>query len=324
MSKVKFNNLEFPFCLYNASGCWCYSEEELTELHNSDAGAVICKSCTIKERKGNEKPRYYENQFGTINSMGLPNKGIKYYIDLIKKFEDKPYIFSIAGMSVDENLNIIKIISENVKKPTMIEINLSCPNIKGKPQIGYDFEEFESYLRILETLDTHLLIMGLKLPPYFDPLHFQIVSNIIKKYPKVKFITCINSLGNGLIIDVETESSVIRPKNGIGGIGGLYCKPIALSNVYQFHRLLGDSVKIIGCGGVTSGTDVFEHILAGATLVQVGSQLMKEGPSCFSRIKNELEEIMKKKGYNTLDNFRGKLNQTKKLKNNFTNIKYSY
>ena len=94
------------------------------------------------------------------------------------------------------------------------------------------------------------------------------------------------------------------------GIGGKYIKPIALSNVRNFYlefQKRNLDIDIIGCGGIETGIDVFEHILAGAKMVQVGTQLYKEGPEVFVRLENELISIMKDKNYNSLSEFRGKL-----------------
>ena len=129
------------------------------------------------------------------------------------------------------------------------------------------------------------------------------------KYP-LDYITCINSIGNGLIVDFETEKIVIKPKDGFGGIGGSYVKPTGLANVRKFYEIFqreGSKIKIVGCGGVESGRDVFEYILCGAEVVQVGTQFYKEGGRCFSRLENELGRIMEDKGYSTLEEFRGKL-----------------
>jgi dihydroorotate dehydrogenase (fumarate) len=148
---------------------------------------------------------------------------------------------------------------------------------------------------------------GLKLPPYFDAVHFDTVADIIKRYERVKYVTCINSLGNGLIIDTEKESVTIKPKNGLGGIGGKYILPFALSNIYQFRQRLPDTIDIVGCGGVTSGNEVFQHILVGASAVQIGTTVREEGIKAFERIHNELVDIMKNKGYKKLNDFKGKL-----------------
>lgn len=84
----------------------------------------------------------------------------------------------------------------------------------------------------------------------------------------------MNSIGNGLYI--EDESVVIKPKNGFGGIGGDYIKPTALANVHAFYQRLKPEIQIIGTGGVKSGRDAFEHILCGASMVQVGTALQKK------------------------------------------------
>ena len=115
------------------------------------------------------------------------------------------------------------------------------------------------------------------------------------------------------MIDAEREETVIHPKQGFGGLGGEIIKPIALANVRGFYlafQELGgawDKIKIIGCGGVSSGRDVFEMILVGADAVSIGSQLLIEGAGCISRIADELCDIMQKKGYKSLDEFRGRL-----------------
>lgn len=106
---------------------------------------------------------------------------------------------------------------------------------------------------------------------------------------------------------MEKEEVVIRPKDGFGGIGGEYIKPTALANVRAMYTRLNKNIQVIGCGGVLTGQDVFEHILCGASMVQVGSQLMKENPSIFGRLLSELKEIMSQKDYQSIDDFKGKL-----------------
>jgi dihydroorotate dehydrogenase (fumarate) len=198
--------------------------------------------------------------------------------------------------------------------------------IIGHRQLAYDFKELTIYLGILipyiqscykninpvqHNISVSGIKLGLKLPPYFEFSQFDIVVDILKSYNGlIHFIHCINSVPNGLVIDPETEAPVIKPKGGFGGLGGAIIKPIALANVRAFYtrfKAQGLSIDIIGSGGVTTGTDVFEFILAGAEMVSVGSQLMIEGVICFTHIIDELEEVMNIKGYESLDKFRGKL-----------------
>ena len=304
--KSKIGNYTFENPLMNASGCWCESEEKLNELHLSDCGSFVTKSATAKYREGNPSPRYVEVPLGTINSMGLPNEGLDYYLNYALKFQEKheqTIFLSVAGMSFEENMEMLKKVNSSDFKG-IIELNLSCPNVPGKPQTGYDFEATE---RILQEVFTFIdKPLGVKLPPYFDMAHFDKIAEVLNKFP-LHYVNCINSIGNGLYIDTEKEEVVIKPKDGFGGIGGEYIKPTALANVRAMYTRLNKNIQVIGCGGVLTGQDVFEHILCGASMVQVGSQLMKENPSIFGRLLSELKEIMSQKGYQSIDDFKGKL-----------------
>ena len=301
MFTTKIHNKEYTTCIYNASGVNCRTRSNLEELNTSISPIILSKSCTVNYREGNSEPRYYENDILSINSSGLPNLGFYFYNSL--QFEDKDYFLSLSGMSMDDNLHMVTNLSNNING---IELNLSCPNVAGKSQVGYDFETTEEILRkVSEILDTTKTTFGIKLPPYFDELHFNKVAEIINE-SKVNSITCVNSLGNGLVVDTESESVVIKPKSGFGGIGGKVIKPIALANVHKFYTLTNSSV--IGCGGIYNGEDAFQHILCGASAIQVGTCLYSEGTKCFERIQNELKEIMDKKNYTTINDFKGHLN----------------
>ncbi len=291
--------------LMNASGCWCDNKDLLDDLLQSEAGTFVTKSATSEYREGNPKPRYIEVPLGSINSMGLPNLGIDFYLNYSLEFQnnhpDDINFLSIAGMCMEDNLSMVKKIEQSEFKG-ITELNLSCPNVPGKPQIGYDFEATERILEEVFSLTKKKI--GVKLPPYFDFAHFDAVSEILNKFP-LSYVNCINSLGNGLYIEDDTVS--IRPKDGFGGIGGAYVKPTALANVRAFYLRLNQDIAIIGCGGVESGKDMYEHILCGAHLVQVGTQLMKEGPQVFARILQEFNELVKSKGYESLKDLRGAL-----------------
>ena len=301
----KIGNISLSSCIYNASGAKCASEEDLDNLNRSKSGAIMAKSCTENPRLGNPKPRYAEVALGSINSMGLPNGGLQYYLDYAKSKNSeftKPFFLSVAGLSLEENLRLLKKI-KNHSFISAVELNLSCPNLPGKPQTGYDINRTKEILnRIFDFYD---LPLGVKLPPYFDIIHFEQMAEILNNFP-LSFVTCINSIGNGLIIDPESERVLIKPKNGFGGIGGDFVKPTALANVRKFYELL-TKVDVIGCGGISSGLDVFEHILCGASAVQIGTLLMREGVKCFSRLEHELKQILAKKGYSKLSKFRGNL-----------------
>lgn len=290
----------------NASGVHCMTVSELDELAASQAGAFITKSATLAERAGNPEPRYADVPLGSINSMGLPNLGVDYYLDYALAYQAKepaPLFFSVAGTSVEENLALLAKIQHS-EFTGITELNLSCPNVPGKPQVAYDFPLTEEILTKVFQFFTKPL--GVKLPPYFDMAHFDQMAAILNQFP-LAYVNCINSIGNGLYVDPQTDTVVIRPKEGFGGIGGEYVKPTALANVRAFYTRLKPEIKVIGTGGILTGQDAYEHLLCGATMLQIGTRLQKEGPDIFQRICQELETIMEAKGYTTIADFQGKL-----------------
>ncbi len=307
---AKLWNVSFPWVVYNSSGPRCTTLDELKALWNSESSAILMKSCSPLPRDGNPEPRYKEVELGSINSIGLANHGYKKYLEyaaeLKSEFPDKPISVSIVGFCPEDFIELVEAF-QNDENVDILEINLSCPNVVWKPQIAYDFEASDELLSKIFAVPGSKPI-GFKLPPYFDPVHTEMMANILKKYP-VNFITCINSVGNTLIIDPETESPLIAPKWWLGWLGGDYVKPVALANVRMFYKLLGESVTIIGCGGIKSGVDVFEHLLAWASLVQLGTVLWKEDVACFERINKEFEEYMSMKWYTSLNQVIWKLKE---------------
>lgn len=304
-TQTQIAGFSFDNCLMNAAGVACMTIAELEEVKNSAAGSFVTKTATLEPRAGNPEPRYRNVPLGSINSMGLPNQGLAYYLDYLLDLQNREpgrtFFLSLVGMSPDETHTILRQVQESGFSG-ITELNLSCPNVPGKPQIAYDFDTTENILR--EVFDYFSKPLGIKLPPYFDIVHFDQAAAIFNKFP-LKFVNCVNSIGNGLY--VEDETVVIRPKNGFGGIGGEYIKPTALANVHAFYQRLKPEIQIIGTGGVLTGRDAFEHILCGASMVQVGTTLHKEGMAAFARITEELQAIMAEKGYETLEDFRGKL-----------------
>lgn len=210
---AQIGNVTFPDIIYNSSGPRCTTLEELTALGNSESSAIMMKSCSPEPRDGNPEPRYIEVEMGSINSIGLANHGYKKYIEyaaqLKKDFPDKPIVASIVGFCQEDFLRLVADF-QNEPNVDILEVNLSCPNVVGKPQIAYDFEASDELIAKIFAVPGNKPI-GFKLPPYFDPVHTEMMANILKKYP-VSFITCINSVGNTLIIDPETEQPLIAPK----------------------------------------------------------------------------------------------------------------
>ena len=234
-----------------------------------------------------------------------PNAGYRYYLDWARAHTagPTPVLVSVAGLTVDDNLAMLAAVRDaDLAAP--VELNLSCPNVPGKPQLAYDLEALDATLAAVTA--EHDRPFGLKLPPYLDLVHFDEAAAVLNRYPQVAFLTCINSIGNGLLIDTESESVLIRPKGGFGGIGGDYVLPTALANVRAFAQRCPDK-QIVGCGGVRTGEQVFWHLLAGAPAVQLGTALHEEGPGIFTRLEAELAALLERKGYATVDDARGRL-----------------
>ncbi|HEV8540352.1 MAG TPA: dihydroorotate oxidase [Nitrospiraceae bacterium] len=298
--------VRFPSCFMNAAGARCVTRDELEALGRSRSAAIVTKSMTLEPRQGNPEPRYYGFPGGSINSMGLPNLGYRAYAQLIPELRKfgKPVMASVAGFTEEDFVTIATAIDRS--HPDLIEVNLSCPNVPGEPQIGYDVKASERLLaRVRKVISRP---MGVKLPPYFDPAHQEQMARVLERIG-VEFLSLINSVGNGLVVDPEREAVVIKPKGGFGGLGGTLIKPVALANVRAFWKLFGGRLPIIGTGGVLTGRDAFEHLLCGATAVQVGTALVEEGYGVFERLERELAVVLEKKGYATVEACRGKLKE---------------
>ena len=281
----KLFDIQLQNPISNASGVLCSTRDELDILANSKLGYMVTKSCTLRARLGNSNPRFWMNNDISINSMGLPNNGYQYYIDWIRdNYKKKPILLSIANINNDDT----SIILDNIYGLDYIylpEINVSCTNIMGKSQLAYDFNRLNEFLIKIVDNRYYNKPFGLKLPPYFDPIHIEEISKIIEHHHMIKYITCCNSIGNTLILD-EDKNPVIRPKSGLGGLGGKYMKPIGLSNVYQFKKRL-PNIDIIGCGGISDQNDIDEYISVGSSCIQIGTALWRDGIKLLDNLKYE-------------------------------------
>ena len=183
--------LETPFL--NASGCNCTNGDELEIIDNCEfTGGCVSKSSTVLPRDGNLGKRYYDNEMGSINSMGIPNLGYQYYLNYSNnRLIDKPFIQSIAPLCIqDLEIMLTYICLYNTKSNYYIELNLSCPNVEKSSPIGYDFKNFDKYLEIADKVLKDKIEYGIKLPPYFTNEQFNQVANIIRIH-NVSFLTCI-------------------------------------------------------------------------------------------------------------------------------------
>ncbi len=301
--------------LTNASGPRSVTAEELHALGRSRAGAIVTKSMTHCPRAGHPEPRLaarINHDVGSLNSMGLNNLGYERYARLIPELKrhGKPVIASISyapcehELPLEEQYLVIATALE-AAGADMLEVNLSTPNLTGIP-IANDPETIR---RVMEPLKREINIpMSVKLPPYNNSLPlFRDVAELLMELD-VDAVVTMNSEPNALDIDVNTRTKLIKPREGYGGLGGPAILPIALGEVHRFYRYFkerGSAIQVWGCGGVTTPEDAIKHFLAGASVVQVGTALLWEGPDIFEKLWAGVERWLAAHGFRSVDEIIG-------------------
>ena len=290
---VEISGLELKNPLMLASGILGLSGKLLRRVGESGAGAVVTKSTGLSPREGYDGPVIVETPAGLLNSLGLPNPGIKEMVKEISvaKKCGLPVIVSIYGFNIDEYDEASKIAEE--AGADAIELNVSCPHVKEVGlEIGQKPELVSDIVKsIKKKVDKPIIV---KLSPN--------VSDIVSIAKSIEMagadaITAINTV-RAMAIDVDMK----RPTLGgiIGGLSGPAIKPIALRCVYEISEKV--RIPIIGCGGIMDWRDVIEFILAGATAVQIGTSILYEDLSIFKKIEQGLIEYLRARNHDSIKN----------------------
>jgi dihydroorotate dehydrogenase (NAD+) catalytic subunit len=297
----QFLGLKMNSPLVLASGIIGTSADLLERAACSGAGAVTSKSCSLEPRLGHPNPIAVEWAGGVINAVGLTNPGadeeVKMLLDAKARLAPMgvPVIASIFASSVEQFGQVAAIISQ--AEPDLIEVNISCPNVGdefGTPFAG----SLESAAAVTEKVKSSTKIpVCIKLAPNV-PSIARIALAVVKAGADA--ITAINTMP-GMIIDAQAGKPVLS--NRLGGISGLALKPVALRCVAEIRQAV--DVPIIGTGGIMTGVDAAEMLMAGATLVGVGSAVWFRGPEVFDLINSELMAFMESEGYSDLESMRG-------------------
>lgn len=267
-----------------ASGTFGYGDEIADFVDTNLYGGIVSKSLSLKPRIGNPPPRITETPSGMINSIGLANIGLERYLDekaeYFQNYKGK-LIVNVAGQQDDEFYEILRIL-DKVNWVNGFEINVSCPNVKkGGIQFGTDPDFMFKLIQPMRDLTDKFLMV--KLSPN--------VTDIGKMAVKVQEAGCdavsmINTL-YGAAIDIYTRKPKINTI--VGGLSGPAVKPVAIANIIKARKVI--DIPIVGIGGITTGEDVIEFLLAGASAVQLGTVHFFD-PKAVEKIHKFLNEYL--------------------------------
>ncbi len=289
------SNAWFPAPLFTASGCASSGKELAQFFPLNQIGAVVTKSVMSKPRHGRPAPRMAETPSGMLNSIGLQGPGIDSFLanDVPWLLEQKArVIVSIAGETVEEYSTLARKL-RSVSGISAVEVNISCPNVENR---GLVFAcDPDASRRVIDgvrkTIGGDLPIIA-KLSPDVTDLP-SIARGVVDA--GADGLALINTV-LGMVINIDS----MRPHLGgkTGGLSGPAIKPVAVRAIYQVHAAL-PKVPILGMGGVASGRDALELILAGASGVSVGTASFGN-PSALIEIQNELRDLLAARGFATL------------------------
>ncbi|HXQ48162.1 MAG TPA: dihydroorotate dehydrogenase [Thermoplasmata archaeon] len=284
-------SLRSPFLL--ASGIWGESGESLAGAWRAGAGGVITKSIGEGPRPGYPNPTVeVYDQWGLLNAMGLPNPGIDEYpqeIEIARR-AGATVIGSVFAGTAPEFARL----SERIEATGVraIELNLSCPHAEGfGTEVGSDPADVQRIVRaVVERV--HVPVIAKITPNTADAGALALAA----EQGGAAAISAINTV-RGLAIDVTLRRPVLA--HGLGGLSGAAIKPVGLACVWQIYRRV--KIPVIGVGGIRTGTDALEYVMAGARALQVGTAITFEGIGAFGRLNRELSERLDALGYARLE-----------------------
>jgi dihydroorotate dehydrogenase (NAD+) catalytic subunit len=289
--RARLGQAELPNPILTASGCAGSGRELAQFLDVSKIGAVTTKSVMLAPRAGRPTPRMAETPSGMLNSIGLQGPGIDAFLQ-----RDLPWLLSrgaravvsIAGGTVDEFGELAARLSD-AAGVTAIEVNISCPNVEHRGQVfACDPGAAGAVIDVVRRRARYDIPVFAKLSP--DVTDIVTIARACVA-AGADGLSLINTL-LGMAIDLDTMRPVLAGMTG--GLSGPAIRPVAVRCIWQVREALPD-VPVIGMGGVRTGKDALELILAGATLVSVGTTIFHDPSACL-RIVRELEEELARRG----------------------------
>ncbi len=306
----KYKQLQSEFCgialqtpLVLLSGCVGFGQEytRVVGYSNEEVGAICLKGTTLDARLGNPAHRIYETPAGMLNAIGLQNPGARAVVDdYLPKldFSETRYIANVSGSTVDEYAEVTKIFNDS--PIDAIEINISCPNVKeGGVAFGNDPDMSARVVEACRAVTDKPLITKL------SPNQTDIAYNAKRCIEAgTNGFAVINTL-MGMAVDINNRKPVIG--NNQGGLSGPAIKPVALLKVHQVYQVCKDhNIPIIGQGGVCTGEDALEFIIAGATAVGIGTGLYYD-PLICEGINHTINDYLSKNNFSHISELVGSL-----------------
>jgi len=295
---VDFAGVKFKNPIVTASGTFGFGREYGEYYDLSELGGICVKGLTAKPRLGNEPPRIAETPMGMLNSVGLQNPGVDAFITdelpFLRRF-DTVVIANISGNTIEEYAEMTEKLSD--AKVDVIEVNVSCPNVKaGGMAFG---TSTDSVIAVTEAVmkKTTIPVM-VKLSPNVTD-----IASIAKaaETAGADAISLINTI-LGMRIDILTRKPVLL--NNVGGLSGPAVFPVAVRMVWQVATAV--KIPVLGMGGVKTGSDAVEMMLAGADLIGVGTVCFDD-PYAPVRIIGEIKEYMENNAIRAVNELTGKV-----------------
>ncbi len=282
--EVDYCGVKFRNPIVTASGTFGFGYEYDEYVPLCEYGGFAAKGLTREARAGNKPPRIAETPSGILNSVGLQNPGVEVFAnhimpELAKNF-DTNVIANISGNTIEEYAEMAEILSDT--EVALIEMNISCPNVKhGGLAFGTNSAVVEELTGEVKKRCKKPLVVKLS-PNVTD------ITEIARAAEAggADGVSLINTL-LGMKIDINTRRPILA--NNMGGMSGPAVKPVAVRMVHQVYNAV--KIPIIGMGGVMSGADVIEFMLAGAKLVALGTGLFIK-PDLILSVKSEIAEYM--------------------------------
>jgi dihydroorotate dehydrogenase (NAD+) catalytic subunit len=297
--KIKFLDHVYKNPIIPASGCFGFGYEFAEYYDINILGSMSLKGTTLEPRYGNPLPRIAECPAGLINSIGLQNPGVEKVateeIEKLSKVYSDKVIANVGGHSVSDYVNTVKRFND-VDKVCAIELNISCPNVKGCGMaFGVDPSVAANLVREVKKISKKPIIV--KLSPNVTDITLMAIA---VEAAGADAISLINTLV-GMRIDLKTGKPIIAVKKG--GYSGPGIFPVALRMVYEVSHAV--KIPVIGMGGVTNAYEVLEMMYAGASLVMVGAQNLVDPYAC-KKIIDDLPKVMKEYNIEKLSDIIGR------------------